>query len=114
MKAERFEDLEIWKRGRSLNKKIYLLFGNLNDYSFRDQIIRASISVTNNIAEGFERKSNTEFKHFLFISKGSAGEIRCMTYLALDLNIINEETQKDIAEECEVLAKMISALIKKL
>jgi len=74
MKAERFEDLEIWKRGRLLNKKIYLLFGKLNDYSFRDQIIRASVSVTNNIAEGFERKSNAEFKHFLFISKEVQGK----------------------------------------
>ena len=114
MKAERFEDLEIWKRGRSLNKKIYLLFGKLNDYSFRDQIIRASLSVTNNIAEGFERKSNAEFKHFLFISKGSAGEIRSMSYLDLDLKYIDENVQKKLLEDCEILSKMISALIKKL
>jgi four helix bundle protein len=114
MKAEKFEDLEIWKRGRVLNKTIYSLFGGIKDYNFRDQIVKASISVTNNIAEGFERKSNAEFKHFLFIAKGSAGEIRSMAYLGLDLKYIVEDVQKKLLDECEILSKMISALIKKL
>ncbi len=114
MKAERFEDLEIWKRGRVLNKKIYSLFGKNKDYNFRDQIIRASISVTNNIAEGFERRTNAEFKHFLFTSKGSAGEIRSMSYLGLDAEYLDEKTQLELVEECEILSKMISALIKTL
>jgi len=58
MKAERFEDLEIWKRRRVLNKRLYKLFGNLQDFIFRNQKLRASISVTNIIAKGFELRIN--------------------------------------------------------
>jgi four helix bundle protein len=111
MKAERFEDLEIWKKGRLLNKRLYNYFSSIKDYTFKDQILRTSISITNNIAEGFERRSNAEFKHFLFISKGSAGEIRSMSYLGLDLEYIDEKGQRELLLECEILSKMISSLI---
>ena len=114
MKTERFEDLEIWKRGRELNKHLYRLFGKFQDFTFKNQILRASISITNNIAEGFERRTNAEFRYFLFTYKGSAGEIRSMSYLELDLEYINDKSQNELCEECEIISKMISALIKKL
>jgi len=60
----------------------------LKDFGFKDQICRASVSVMNNIAEGFERRSDAEFKRFLFIAKGSCGEVRSMLYLALELRYI--------------------------
>jgi four helix bundle protein len=76
---------------KRLAKNIYITFGDSINFGFRDQILRASVSVMNNIAEGFERKSNTEFKHFLYISKGSCGEVRSMLTLASELQKIDEE-----------------------
>ena len=61
------------------------------DYGLRDQIQRAAVSIMNNIAEGFERNSNREFIKFLAYSKGSAGEVRSMLYIALDLSYITKE-----------------------
>lgn len=71
MKIERFEDIIAWQKARDLTLLLYGLFKSSRDFSFRDQILRASISIMNNIAEGFERKSNKELKQLLFIAKGS-------------------------------------------
>jgi four helix bundle protein len=87
MKIERFEDIISWQRAKNLTVEIYKTFENQKDFSFKSQIQRASLSIMNNIAEGFERKSNKEFKQFLFIAKGSAGEVRSMLHMALELNI---------------------------
>ena len=80
-----FEDIIAWKKAKELNLLIYRNFRNRRDFSFRDQIQRASVSIMNNIAEGFERGGNKEFKNFLFIAKGSCAEVRSMLILALDL-----------------------------
>ena len=75
----KFEDMEVWQNARSLTKKIYICSSNgkfSKDFGLRDQIRRASVSIMSNIAEGFERGSNKEFIQFLFIAKGSAGEVR--------------------------------------
>jgi four helix bundle protein len=82
MKIERFEDIIAWQLAKELTISIYSLFENSNDYGFKDQIQRASISIMNNIAEGFERKTNNEFKQFLYIAKGSCGEVRSMLIVA--------------------------------
>jgi four helix bundle protein len=87
--VKNFEDLEIWKMSRELINEIYNDVKVSKDYCFRDQIIRAGISVMNNIAEGFCRNSDSEFKNFLNIAKGSAGEIKSMYYLAEDQNIVS-------------------------
>ena len=84
MRIEKFEDIIAWQKSKEFALEIYNLFENCKDYSFRDQIQRAAISVMNNIAEGFERKSNKDFQKFLFISKASCGEIRSMLYLAFE------------------------------
>lgn len=94
MKVKRFEDLQVWQDSRSFVKSIYELTSSLNfskDYGLRDQIQRASVSIMNNISEGFERDSNREFIKFLGYSKGSAGEVRSMLYIALDLKYITKE-----------------------
>ena len=84
------------------------------DFGFSDQMRRASISVMNNIAEGFERDTNTDFVRFLFIAKASAGEVRGMTYAGLDLNYFNEQQFKDIAVLSVRCSKTIWGLIKSL
>ena len=96
--SNRFEELDAWTVARELANLIYVLgreSGFSKDYGFKDQIQRASVSVMNNIAEGFERGSNKDFAKFLFIARGSVGEVRSMLYLALDQGYI---TKKEFAE----------------
>jgi four helix bundle protein len=94
--------------------KIYRLFETSKDYSFKDQIQRASVSVMNNIAEGFERKTNNEFKQFLFIAKGSCGEVRSMLILAKELNKIEKNKAEELYSLSEEISKIISGFIKTL
>ncbi|MDO8609227.1 MAG: four helix bundle protein, partial [bacterium] len=75
MIISKFEDIIAWQKSKELVLQIYSFMRNSKDYSYKDQIQRACISVMNNIAEGFERKGDKEFKHFLFIAKGSCGEV---------------------------------------
>jgi four helix bundle protein len=114
MKIERFEDIIAWQKAKLLSVEIYKQFENSKDYGFRDQIQRASVSVMNNIAEGFERKSNKEFSFFLFVAKGSCGEVRSMLILAQELNKINKDQAKPLQVLAEEISRMISGLIKTL
>ena len=94
MKVKRFEDLQVWQDARMFVKSIYELtsFDNFKkDFGLKDQIQRAAVSIMNNISEGFERDNNKEFRKFLGYSKGSAGEVRSMLYIALDLKYISKE-----------------------
>ncbi len=108
-----FEELQIWKDAKVLAVEIYSIDFK-NDFGFKDQIQRAAVSIMSNIAEGFERGSNREFVKFLSYSKGSAGEVRSMISLALDLDYINETMFKSIFEHCVNLSKQISNFIKYL
>jgi four helix bundle protein len=89
----RFEDLEIWQNDRKLSKEI-IEISNItdlkNDYKLKDQIKGSSGSVMDNIAEGFERDGNLEFRQFLSISKASAGETRSQLYRTYDSGYISE------------------------
>lgn len=114
MKFEQFEDIIAWQKSRELNKEIYKLFSGLRDFSFKDQIQRASVSIMNNIAEGFERKGNKEFRQFLYISKGSCAEVRSMLYLALDLGYINKSEFNRTYSNCIEISRILSSLIKTL
>ena len=84
------------------------------DFGLKDQIRRSAVSIPSNIAEGYERKSNTEFIRFLYIAKGSAGELRTQLYLAMDLNYINEEIFKNLINKSEEISKSLSGFIKYL
>ena len=91
---KRFEDMEVWQMGRSLVKDVYAatrsgLFAK--DWGLRDQMQRAAVSVCSNIAEGFERRGNKEFIKFLWIAKGSAGEVSSQLYHAKDLGYLSED-----------------------
>lgn len=77
----RFEELDCWKIARELSREIYSLTKSgefSRDYGLKDQIRRAAVSVMTNISEGFERSSNKDFARFLYIAKGSAGEVRSL------------------------------------
>jgi four helix bundle protein len=86
--VKNFEDLEIWKMLRELVNLIYSDLKNCRDFSFKDQMTRAGIYVMNNISEGFCRRTYSEFRNFLNISKGSAAEVKSMLYIAEDLDIL--------------------------
>jgi four helix bundle protein len=114
MKIERFEDIIAWQKAKELSLIIYKQFKNNNDFGFRDQIQRASISIMNNIAEGFERSGDRELKKFLYISKGSCGEVRSMLYMALELNYICEKDfEKPYILSLEI-SKLLPGFIKTL
>ncbi len=114
MKIEKFEDIIAWQKSKLLSKSIYEHFINNKDYGFKDQIQRASVSIMNNIAEGFERKGDRELSHFLFIAKGSCGEVRSMLYLALELKYISENDFQNMYNEAVEISKMLSGFIKTL
>jgi len=114
MKIDRFEDIIAWQKSKQLAVNIYTIFSESKDFSFRDQIQRAAVSVMNNIAEGFERKSNNEFKQFLYIAKGSCGEVRSMLILASELNKISKEDHKNQHKLAEEISKILSGFIKTL
>lgn len=112
---QQFEDLLCWQRARELVREIYKVFKNCDDRGFKDQIQRATVSVMNNIAEGFERGTRQEFINYLYIAKGSAGEVRNMLYAALDIGYINIETfkyLKGLATECSKLVKSFADKVK--
>ncbi len=114
MKFTRFEEIIAWQKSKELSLLVYKELKNCRDYSFKDQIQRAAISIMNNIAEGYEKNSNKEFRNFLFISKGSSGEVRSMLYISRDLNYISDSIFKDLSSRAFEVSKIISGLIKSL
>ena len=114
MKIEHFEDIIAWQQARKLAKFLFLIFKDSKDYGFKDQILRAVVSILNNIAEGFERNSDKELKQFLYISKGSCGEVRSMIYLAADFGYMADTQFAEGFAHCQEISRMLSGFIKKL
>lgn len=99
---KKFEDLNSWKKARELTRCVYDAMKNCKDYSFKDQIQRAAISVMSNIAEGFERTGSAERIHLLNIARASAGEVRSLTYAGQDSGYLSSsqaETMRGLAVE---------------
>lgn len=113
-KMESFEDIQAWQKARELTKAIYALSNDgafARDFGLRDQIRRASVSIMSNVAEGFERGSNKEFIQFLYISKGSAGEVRAQLYVAMDQGYIDNASFNSLSQNAKDISRMISGLI---
>ena len=114
MKFERFEEIIAWQKAKEMTTQIYTLLKDNKDYGFKDQIQRSSVSIMNNIAEGFERRSNIEFRQFLFIAKSSCGEVRSMLYLARSLDYLSESDFINLLNNSVEISKTLSGLIKTL
>ncbi len=117
MKIIKFEDLKIWQSALNVTKEIYDITSKKEfsrDFSLRDQIRRAIISVSSNIVEGFEKNNNNEFIRFLKITKGSIGEVRNQLYIALAVNYINKEEFEKLNSELVDLANQVGRLISYL
>jgi len=113
----KFEDLEIWQLARDLSLQVILISKNTalkTDFRFKDQIKASSGSVMDNIAEGFERDGNLEFRQYLSIAKGSVGETRSQVYRLFDSEYISEKQSKDLIIHCEHLSKKIANFISYL
>ena len=113
-----FEETKIWQESRKLVNSIYLAIQSSTafsqDYALGNQIKRAAISIPSNIAEGFERSTNKELIHFLFIAKGSAGEVRTQLWLASDLNYLNKKELDALIDKVKTISKMIQGMINYL
>jgi four helix bundle protein len=117
-KITSFEDLIIWQKAQELAAKIYQLADSnkfiVKDFTLKDQLKSASISISDNIAEGFEYNNNPDFHRFLRIAKGSCGEIRNKILFVKRLNYIEEKTGIALNEEAKQLGRQIGELIKKV
>jgi four helix bundle protein len=114
MLVKNFEDLEIWKEARRLTQEIYQLTRDSRfskDFGLSNQIQRAAISIMSNIAEGFERGGNQEFIQFLYIAKGSCGEVRSQLYVAVDQSYVVQKKCDDVSKSFRRLSIMINNLI---
>ncbi len=112
--AERFEDLEIWQAARVQVKAVYEGMARCRDLSFRDQIQPAALSVMNNIAEGFERRTRKDFAHFLDLAKGSCGEVRSLLHAGEDLGYMKADQAGQLRRSAEVLSRRIAAFANHL
>jgi four helix bundle protein len=116
-KVETFEDLDIWKRAMDLYVEVYEASkgkGFKYELGIRDQLIRATLSISNNIAEGFEYENNLQFIRFLRYAKGSAGEVRSMLHAFHRTKQIDNETHDQLVERVLVISKSIKSFLRYL
>lgn len=114
--VKRFEELICWQEGRKLVNFIYQLTRDrrFSDFSLKDQILRAAVSIISNIAEGFERGTKEEFIYFLYIAKASCGEVRAQLYIALDQKFIDGVGFQKAHQQAKRISAMIYRLIESL
>jgi len=116
-KVSRFEDLEVWQEGCDLAVEIYKQSreGKLaRDYGLRDQMTRAAVSIPSNIAEGKERETAPELIRYLYIAKGSTGELQTQLYIAQRIGYVDEGTCYDLIQQTKVLSKKLGSFIQYL
>jgi four helix bundle protein len=114
MAVQKFEDLIVWQKSQDLAVEVYNMFKDCKDFAFKDQITRATNSISNNIAEGFERSSNADFSRFLYFSLVSVSEVRSMLYLAIRLEFINSEKSKLVLNATNQISKMLYGLLNSM
>ncbi len=117
VKIKSFKDLEIWQRSISLVEEVYNITKNFpkeETYGLISQIRRAAVSIPSNIAEGFGRFHNNEYKQFLFISLGSCAELSTQLIIAKRLGYVKNDKSDILLDEIEQISKMTMSLIKKL
>lgn len=113
----KLEEIEVWKRGCRLAVNVYKLTAEgsfSKDWGLRDQVRRSAISIPSNIAEGYERSSNNEFRRFLMIAKGSCGELRTQLLISKAIGYESNDEMKNILQECTEISSMIQGLFNKL
>jgi len=113
----KFEDMEVWKKSMNLTRLIYQNTnqpGFVKDYNLVNQIRRSAISIASNIAEGVERDGNKELINFLYIAKGSCGELRCQLYIAKDQQYLKADSFQEMYNLATEISVSLNKLIKYL
>lgn len=114
MAIQKFEDIIAWQKAQDLAVDVYETFRDIKDFSFRDQICRAAVSISNNVAEGFDRSSDADFSRFLYFSIASCSEVKSMVYLAKRLNYISEERRDELLSQSQEISKILRGLIRSI
>ncbi len=114
MRIHSFEDVLAWQKGKQLYIELVEDFKFSKKYFFNDQLFRAALSITNNIAEGFDRGSDRELRQFLIISRGSCAEVRSMLHIALAEKTISDLRHKDLVNVTTEISKLLTGFIKVL
>lgn len=117
MTITKFEDLKIWKLGIKLTKDIYAITNRdrlSKDFCLKDHLRKSAISISSNIAEGFERNNNNEFIRFLIIAKGSIGETKSQLFIARELKYINQKDFGTLNKDLNDLINQTGSLISYL
>ena len=109
-----FEEVIAWQKGKQLYTSLYRDMVSSKDYFFRDQLLRATLSITNNIAEGFDRGSHQELRQFLIIARGSAAEVRSMLLLAAEVGAIPPGKQEHYILLAKNISRLLTGFIKSL
>jgi len=114
-RVQRFEDLDVWQKARVLTNRVYEASNAgafARDFALRDQVRKAAISIMSCIAEGFERESgDRDFRHFLSMAKGSAGEVRCQIIIAHDAGHLTDEQHTQLYSLATEVSRMLSGFI---
>jgi four helix bundle protein len=111
MNDDTFENLEVWQEAVELAAAVYELLRECRDLGFRGQMQNAAVSVSNNIAEGYERDSNAEFIRFLIIAKGSCGEVRSMAYVGRRVKVLTVPQADQLIADGKRLSKRLARFI---
>ena len=114
MAFKEFEESIAWQKAQDLMQNLLAHIEPLKAYWFKQQIYRAGTSISNNIAEGFERQSDKEFARFLYYSLGSCGEVRSMLHLSIRLKYLSEQSALELIEKARETSRIIRGLIKYL
>jgi four helix bundle protein len=116
-KIKTYRDLNIWNAGIEVVKDIYKLtehFPKQEMYGLVSQVRRSAVSIPSNVAEGFRRYHNKEYKQFLYTSLGSCAELERQITIAMELKFIQKDKENRLLEKLDHICRMISNLIKKL
>ena len=116
-KIKNFQDLRIWQKGIEVVKDIYILtkkFPKEELFGLTSQMRRSAVSIPSNIAEGFRRYHNKEYKQFLYIAMGSCAELETQIIITHELGYLNDTDKIEIIEKLKYICRMINQLIKKL
>lgn len=114
MKIEKFEDLIAWQKAKELTAKLYTVCKNCKEYGLKDMVTKTGIIMMNQIAEGFERRSNKEIKIAFLTAKWGTSQMRSMLYMLLELWCITQEEFKEFYDITRHITKMLMAFVKSI